>query len=115
MALDQLIQSGEISQRVYDELLREYKSKHDEYASKIREFEIALRSRLEELDENLRTLELYVADLEVRKVTGKIPEEAYAVLIDNLNRTRARVESEKKDIEELLKFIASLTGVTAES
>jgi len=76
-ALDNLLNSGRISQSTYDL----FNSEIDEAIAEIERQQKALlekmNSKMEELEAQIKTLEMLLANFEIQHVTGEVDEEAY--------------------------------------
>jgi hypothetical protein len=76
-ALDNLLNSGRISQSTYDLFNNEI----DEAIAEIERQEKGLlekmNSKMEELEEQIKTLEMLLANFEIQHVTGEVDEEVY--------------------------------------
>jgi hypothetical protein len=76
-ALDNLLNTGRISQSTYDMFNNEI----DEAIAEIERQEKALlekmNSKMEELEAQIKTLEMLLANFEIQHVTGEVDEEAY--------------------------------------
>lgn len=101
-ALDQLVQSGRISQITYEELRKSYARAMEELEEKRKELVATLKGRVSQLRTEAHELEKFLARIEVDHMTGDIDEESYKLLGNSLRATLARLVSEIKDIEEIL-------------
>jgi len=76
-ALDNLLNTGRISQSTYDLFNNEI----DEAIAEIERQQKALlekmNSKMEELEEQIKTLEMLLANFEIQHVTGEVDEEVY--------------------------------------
>lgn len=76
-ALDNLLNTGRISQSTYDL----FNSEIDEAIAEIERQQKALlekmNSKMEELEEQIKTLEMLLANFEIQHVTGEVEEEVY--------------------------------------
>ncbi len=76
-ALDNLLNTGRISQSTYDL----FNSEMDEAIAEIERQQKALlekmNSKMEELEEQIKTLEMLLANFEIQHVTGEVDEEVY--------------------------------------
>jgi len=84
-ALDNLLNNGRISQSTYESFNKEI----DEAAAEIERQHRALlekmNSKTEELEKQIKTLEMLLANFEIQHVTGEIDEEVYQREIDVLS------------------------------
>ena len=76
-ALDNLLNTGRISQSTYDL----FNNEMDEAVAEIERQQKALlekmNSKMEELEEQIKTLEMLLANFEIQHVTGEVDEEVY--------------------------------------
>jgi len=76
-ALDNLLNTGRISQSTYDL----FNNEMDEAIAEIERQQKALlekmNSKMEELEEQIKTLEMLLANFEIQHVTGEVDEEVY--------------------------------------
>jgi len=76
-ALDNLLNTGRISQSTYDL----FNSEIDEAVAEIERQQKGLlekmNSKMEELEEQIKTLEMLLANFEIQHVTGEVDEEVY--------------------------------------
>ncbi|MDH7564274.1 MAG: CdvA-like protein [Candidatus Bathyarchaeota archaeon] len=105
LALDNLLSAGRISQPTYDAFCREI----DEAITEIERQQQALREKMnakaEELENQIKTLEILLANFEIQHVTGEVEEDVYQREVDllsiGLDNTRRELESVKDAVNQL--------------
>lgn len=104
-ALDNLLDAGKISQPTYDS----FNEKIDEAVAEIERRQRALlekmNSKVGELEDHTRTLEMLLANFEIKHVTGEIDEEVYQreinLLSTGLEVARQELDTAKEAINQL--------------
>jgi hypothetical protein len=104
-ALDNLLDAGKISQSTYDS----FNEKIDEAVAEIERRQRALlekmNSKVEELEDHTKTLEMLLANFEIKHVTGEIDEEVYqreiSLLSTGLEVARQELGTAKEAIDQL--------------
>ena len=104
-ALDNLLDAGKISQPTYDS----FNEKIDEAVAEIEKQQRALlekmNSKAGELEDHTRTLEMLLANFEIKHVTGEIDEEVYqreiSLLSTGLEVARQELDTAKEAINQL--------------
>jgi len=104
-ALDNLLDAGKISQPTYDS----FNEKIDEAVAEIEKQQRALlekmNSKVGELEDHTKTLEMLLANFEIKHVTGEIDEEVYQreinLLSTGLEVARQELDTAKEAINQL--------------
>jgi len=104
-ALNNLLDAGKISQPTYDS----FNEKIDEAVAEIERRQRALlekmNSKVRELEDHTRTLEMLLANFEIKHVTGEIDEEVYqreiSLLSTGLEVARQELDTAKEAINQL--------------
>lgn len=117
-ALDNLLSSGKISQSTYDL----FNTKIDEAVTEIEKQQRALlnkmNSKVEEVEQHTKTLELLLANFEIKHVTGEIDEDVYqreiSILSTGLEAARQELDTAKEAINQLSSSIPAPTTDTVE-
>ena len=117
-ALDNLLSSGKISQSTYDL----FNTKIDEAVAEIEKQQRALlnkmNSKVEEVEQHTKTLELLLANFEIKHVTGEIDEDVYqreiSILSTGLEAARQELDTAKEAINQLSSSIPAPTTDTVE-
>ena len=109
-ALDNLLDAGKISQSTYDS----FNEKIDEAVAEIERRQRALldkmNSKIGELEDHTKTLEMLLANFEIKHVTGEIDEEVYqreiSLLSTGLEVARQELGTAKEAINQLSSSIS---------
>jgi len=104
-ALDNLLNAGKISESTYDS----FNQKMDEAVAEIEKQQKALlekmNSKVAELEDHTKTLEILLANFEIKHVTGEIDEEVYQrevnLLSIGLETARQELDTAKEAINQL--------------
>lgn len=104
-ALDNLLDAGKISQSTYDS----FNDKIDEAVAEIERRQRALlekmNSKVGELEDHTKTLEMLLVNFEIKHVTGEIDEEVYqreiSLLSTGLEVARQELDTAKEAIDQL--------------
>jgi hypothetical protein len=104
-ALDNLLNAGKISQSTYDS----FNNKIDEAIAEIEKQQRALlekmNSKVGELEQHIKTLEMLFANFEIKHVTGEIDEEVYqresSLLSTGLEITRQELDTVRESVNQL--------------
>jgi len=104
-ALDNLLDAGKISQSTYDS----FNDKIDEAVAEIERRQRALlekmNSKVGELEDHTKTLEMLLVNFEIKHVTGEIDEEVYqreiSLLSTGLEVARQELDTAKEAINQL--------------
>jgi len=106
-ALDNLLNTGRISQSTYDL----FNSEMDEAIAEIERQQKALlekmNSKMEELEEQIKTLEMLLANFEIQHVTGEVDEEVYQREIGILSMG---IETAKQELDTVREAVNQLSG-----
>jgi hypothetical protein len=106
-ALDNLLNTGRISQSTYDL----FNSEMDEAIAEIERQQKALlekmNSKMEELEEQIKTLEMLLANFEIQHVTGEVDEEVYQREIGILSMG---IETAKQELETVREAVNQLSS-----
>jgi len=104
-ALDNLLNAGKISESTYDS----FNQKMDEAVAEIEKQQKALlekmNSKVAELEDHTKTLEMLLANFEIKHVTGEIDEEVYEreinLLSIGIETARQELDTAKEAINQL--------------
>ncbi len=104
-ALDSLLNEGRISQSTYDS----FNKKIDDTVSELERQQKALlekmNSKLAELEQHNKTLEMLLANFEIRHVTGEVDEEVYqrevSLLSTGLETARQELDTVREGVNQL--------------
>ncbi|NWG10429.1 CdvA-like protein [Candidatus Bathyarchaeota archaeon] len=106
-ALDNLLGNGRISQSTYDV----FKGEIDEAIAEIERQQKALlekmNSKMAELEEQVKTLEMLLANFEIQHVTGEIDEEVYQHEINILSVGIETAQHELDTVKEAVNQLSS--------
>ena len=106
-ALDNLLNTGRISQSTYDLFNNEI----DEAIAEIERQEKGLlekmNSKMEELEEQIKTLEMLLANFEIQHVTGEVDEEVYQREIGILSMG---IETAKQELDMVREAVNQLSS-----
>jgi hypothetical protein len=104
-ALDKLFAEGKVSQPTYDSFSNEVAEAIAEIEAKQTALVEKMRSKISELEQQMKTLECLLVNSEIRHVSGEIEEEAYNrecnVLSLGLETTRQELNEIKEAISNL--------------
>jgi len=107
-ALDNLLNTGRISQSTYDL----FNSEIDEAITEIERQQKALlkkmNSKMEDLEAQIKTLEMLLANFEIQHVTGEVEEEVYQHEMDILSMG---IESAKHELDVVREAVNQLSSV----
>jgi hypothetical protein len=111
-ALDNLLSAGRISQSTYDL----FSNGIDEAVAEIERQQKALlekmNSKMEELEEQTKMLEMFLANFEIQHVTGEVDEEAYQREIGILSMGIETARHELDGVREAVNQLSSGTQVS---
>jgi hypothetical protein len=106
-ALDNLLNTGRISQSTYDL----FNNEMDEAIAEIERQQKALlekmNSKMEELEEQIKTLEMLLANFEIQHVTGEVDEEVYQSEIGVLSMG---IETAKQELDMVREAVNQLSN-----
>jgi len=102
-ALDNLFTSNKISQSTYDGLQLELVENIDDLESHLKSLKDKMTIRFQELENQISTLELFLASLEIHHAAGDLADEMYeqqnnAILL-GIEATRAEIDEIKSSLE----------------
>ena len=102
-ALKVLGSEGEVSSHSYEELENEYSSKLRALEENYNRLSEQLSARIQELDEEVATLEHMIVEAKIQYRAGEIDNESYELLNGNCVNLRAKNLQEKEEIQRVLK------------
>lgn len=106
-ALDNLLSNGRISQSTYDV----FNGEIDEAIAEIERQQKALlekmNSKMAELEEQIKTLEMLLANFEIQHVTGEVDEEVYQ---HEINILSVGIETAKHELETVKEAVNQLSN-----
>lgn len=104
-ALENLLNSGRISQSTYEAFNSEITSAISEIERQQRDLLEKMNSKMRELEEQIKTLEMLFANFEIQHVAGEVEEEVYQQEINllsvGLEAARRELESVKEAVNQL--------------
>jgi len=110
--LDNLLHSDRISQSTYDSFNREIDEALAETERQQRLLMEKMNSKMEELEGQIRTLEMLLANSEIQHVTGELDDEVYQretdMLSSGLETAKRELDSVKEAMEQLSDGYASM-------
>jgi len=104
-ALDNLFSTGKISQSTYNYVNKELTDIILEIETRQKALADKMISKISELEEQTKTLEMFLANLEIRYVAGEVDEEAYTKENSVLS---LGIEATKKDLGEIKNAVTQL-------
>jgi hypothetical protein len=117
-ALDNLLNTGRISQSTYESFNKEIDAAVAEIEKQHRALQEKMNSKTEELEKQIKTLEMLLANFEIQHVTGEIDEEVYHreidVLSTGLEVARRELDAVKDAGNQISSSIQILTTEIAE-
>ncbi|MEM3536393.1 MAG: CdvA-like protein [Candidatus Bathyarchaeia archaeon] len=104
-ALENLLNSGRISQSTYEVFNSEIASAISEIERQQRDLLEKMNSKMRELEEQIKTLEMLFANFEIQHVAGEVEEEVYqheiSLLSTGLEAARRELETVKEAVNQL--------------
>jgi len=104
-ALDNLVNAGRISQSTFDFFNREIDEAMAEIEGKQKALAEKMNSKIKELEEQIKTLEILLANFEIQHVTGEVDEEVYqreiSLLSVGLDTARQELDAVKEAVNKL--------------
>jgi len=104
-ALDNLLSSGRISESTYELFNKEISEAIAEIERQQKGLQEKMNSKMKELEEHIKTLEMLFANFEIQHVAGEVDEEAYQREINlismGLETARHELEAVKEAISQL--------------
>jgi len=105
LALDNLVSTGRISQSTHDLFNMEIAEAVADIERRQKALMQKMNAKMVELEEQIKTLEILLANFEIQHVTGEIEEETYQreinVLSMGLEASRLELDSIKEAVEQL--------------
>jgi hypothetical protein len=101
-ALEELYGSGEIEEEIYAELYKAHKSTLEELEERRRSLIEGLRAKISEKVEEIKELQMFLANNKILRASGEVDEYSYRISNDAIRRGLQRSISEKKEMEDLL-------------
>jgi hypothetical protein len=104
-ALDNLLTSGRISQSTYDSFNKEIDEAITEIERQQQALQEKMRTKVMELEDQIKTLEMLLANFEIQHVTGEVDEEVYQRQVDllsiGLENSRLELNGVKEAVDQL--------------
>jgi aminopeptidase N len=104
-ALDNLLNAGRISQSTYDQFNDEIDEAIAEIERQQKGLLEKMNSKMEELEEQIKTLERLLANFEIQHVTGEVDDEVYqseiGVLSMGIETAKQELDSVKEAVNQL--------------
>jgi CdvA-like coiled-coil domain len=104
-ALDNLLTSGRISQSTYDSFNKEIDEAITEIERQQQALQEKMRTKMIELENQIKTLEMLLADFEIQHVIGEVDEEVYQRQVDllsiGLENSRLELDGVKEAVDQL--------------
>ncbi|RLI11255.1 hypothetical protein DRO25_02285, partial [Candidatus Bathyarchaeota archaeon] len=114
-ALDSLLSSGRISQSTYDLFNKEIENAIAEIERQQTALLERMNSKVEELKQQIKTLEILLANFEIQHVMGEINEEEYRREVDLLSAGLENARQELAAIQEAVNQLSSAVETEAET
>jgi hypothetical protein len=106
-ALDNLLNAGRISQSTYDMFSGEIGEAIAEIERQQKALVEKMSSKMEELEEQIKTLEMFLANFEIQHVTGEVDEEVYQREIGILSMG---IETAKQELGTVREAVSQLSS-----
>jgi len=106
-ALDNLLNTGRISQSTYDMFNEEIDKAIEEIERQQKALLDKMNSKMGELEEQIKTLEILLANFEIQHVTGEVNEEVYQREIGLLS---AGLETARHELDIVKEAVNQLSG-----
>lgn len=106
-ALDNLLSTGRISQSTYDVFNCEINEAIAEIERQQKALLEKMNSKMAELEEQIKTLEMLLANFEIQHVTGEIDEEVYQ---HEINILSVGIETAKHELETVKEAVNQLSS-----
>jgi hypothetical protein len=106
-ALDNLLNTGRISQSTYDLFNNEIDEAIAEIERQQKGLLEKMNSKMEELEEQIKTLEMLLANFEIQHVTGEVDEEVYQSEIGVLSMG---IETAKQELDVIREAVNQLSS-----
>ncbi len=101
-ALDSLLNSGKISPSTYEHLNKEITNAIAAIEADQKALTEKMTARANELEKQIKSLEMFLADLEIHKAAGEIDEQAYGHQSNAISLGLEATKQELNDIKEAL-------------
>ena len=110
-ALDDLLETGRISQSTYEMFNKEFAGAVEELERQRKDLLDKMNSKMRGLEEHIRTLEVLLANFEIQHVTGEVSEEVYqreiSLLSTGLEAARQELDAVKEAFNQLSSSISA--------
>jgi len=110
-ALDDLLETGRISQSTYEMFNKEFAGAVEELERQRKDLLDKMNSKMKGLEEHIRTLEVLLANFEIQHVTGEVSEEVYqreiSLLSTGLEAARQELDAVKEAFNQLSSSIST--------
>ncbi|MBS7645216.1 MAG: CdvA-like protein [Candidatus Bathyarchaeia archaeon] len=104
-ALDELRRNGDIDEAIYEELRRQHSSSVEELKEQREVLLESLNERMRKLDNQIKELEIFLANSKMQHTSGEINDQAYKTAYEAVNNGLNRAISEKNHLRELTEFL----------
>lgn len=104
-ALDELHRNGDIDEAIYEELRKQHSSSIEELKEQRDALLESLNERIKKLDNQIKELEIFLANSKMQHTSGEIDDQAYRTAYEAVNRGLNRAISEKNHLKELTEFL----------
>lgn len=104
-ALDELRRNGDIDEAIYEELRRQHSSSVEELKEQREILLESLEERMRRLDNQIKELEIFLANSKMQHTSGEISDQAYKTAYEAVNNGLNRAISEKNHLRELVEFL----------
>jgi len=108
-ALDKLFEEGKISQPTYDWFKKEITGTLEEIEAHRKELMEKMNTKISELQQQIKTLEIFLANLEIQRATGELSGVVYEKQIESLT---AGIDAAKQELDSLTKAVDELSVKT---
>ena len=106
-ALDNLLENGKISQSTHEMFDKEIAEAIAEIERQRKELLEKMNSKIMELESQIKTLEVLVANYEIQHVTGEVEEEVYQ---REINLLSVGLETARKELDAMKEALNQLSG-----
>lgn len=111
-ALDNLLSTGKISQSTYDSFNQEMNDAVTEIENRQKVLLEKMSSKISELEQQIKSFEMLLANFEIQHVGGEVDEEVYRRETDLLSMGLETVRQELGSIKEAVNQLSSSTRTT---
>ncbi|MGB9756453.1 MAG: CdvA-like protein [Candidatus Bathyarchaeales archaeon] len=108
-ALDNLLENGRISQSTHEMFDKEIAEAIAEIERQKRDLLEKMNSKIRELESQIKTLEVLVANYEIQHVTGEVEEEVYQ---REINLLSVGLDTARKELDAIKEAFNQLSGNT---